>query len=215
MYLHKGIFNSVSRATAWWDLRSHTSSTPGIPDYSVVLWDFCSKGLWENMIKAILLFKEVADSEGRAGEGEVAGQNSSPCAEISSTPGEKKKLSLSCLSQSVPLSVSSVYKQLWRLLKGNRSQGVKEFGIANQFALRCQHRSSWDPPRKIMGVGLWGGGLYWNLSYRGVLLHESSTSSGVCMHLCVWNVFGLPGADRTVKQDSYSPVSQQAASAAV
>lgn len=94
------------------------------------------------MIKAILLFKEVADSEGRAGEGEVASQNSSPCAEISSTPGEKKKLSLSCLSQSVPLSVSSVYKQLWRLLKGNRSQGVKEFGIANQFALKCQHRSS-------------------------------------------------------------------------
>lgn len=39
-------------------------------------------------------------------------------------------------------SPSSVYKHVWRLLKGNRSQGVKEIRIANQFVLRCQHRSS-------------------------------------------------------------------------
>lgn len=91
---HKGIFNSVSRATAWWALKSN--STPGIPDYSLLLWDICSKGLWENMMKAILSFKEVADSKGWARKG--SWQDTSPHAGISSTPGEKEKLSLSCPS---------------------------------------------------------------------------------------------------------------------
>lgn len=166
--------------------------------------------------KAILSFKEVVDSKGRAGEGEVAGKTALPTLRYPAHLEERRNCLCSAhhnlrLFQS-PLSV---YKHFWRLLKGNRSQGVKEISIANHFVLRHQHRSSWDYPWKIIHVGLWRGRFYWNLSYRGGFLHASSTSSGVCMHLSVWNVFRLSGAARMVKQDSYNPVSQQAAPAAM
>lgn len=83
------------------------------------------------------LFKEVLDSRGRSGERVVADQNSPPCAEISSTPGEKKKQAVSCLPQFLPSSASSNCLQTpRRLLKANESQGIKEIGKANQFAMR-------------------------------------------------------------------------------
>lgn len=150
---HKGIFNSVSRATAWWALKSQSNSPPGILDYSLVLWDICSKGLWENMIKGILSFKKVADSKGRVGKGEVAGKTALPMLRYPVHPEKRRNCLYPTHHNLLPFqSPLSVYKHLWRLLKGNRSQGVKEISVANQFVLRHQHRSSWHYPWKIMDL---------------------------------------------------------------
>ena len=116
------------------------------------------------------------------------------------------------------------YRHPWRLVKGNRSWGVKEI----QFALGHQLMGPVEPihgrlwmlacKERLVSVRasstsrVWK--YFWFLILPAVLLCANSTSFGVCMCLAVWNVFRSPGSTQNCKT-RHLCVPWQAASAAM